>query len=142
MITDNIRLNYMDTMNPSIDNFIGECEIAGIDIENPELMGGLFKKIFKRIRKRIREKRARKSGNNRYSLSIPSGKMTYNPKTGFQILTPDTNMSINPAATYTNTATTNSGKINIPGIGDVPIIAVASLPLLIYALIQKKNKKK
>ena len=152
MVND-YNIQNIKRLTPTIDQVLHEAEIMGYDIESPEFMGGPFLKLAKRIAKRIRERRAkRKAGGSSgsYSVSTPVGSVSYNQQSGLQFLNPQQPGFSQQQQQYPGSpGVMNQGmmpgsgqNINVPGIGNVPLIAVIGVPLLLFAMMNKKNKKK
>ena len=145
MIND-YNIQNMKRLTPTIDQVLHEAEIMGYDTTDPDFMAGPFLKLFKRIGKRIRERRAKRSGSTgNYSISTPGGSVSYNQQSGLQFLNPQTGLpqsSVPGVPGVMNQSMIPGGQnINIPGLGQVPLIAVVGVPLLLFAIMNKKKKK-
>ena len=140
------NLENLQRLNPSIDQVLHEAEIMGYDTSHPEFMGKFFKKIFKKIKKRIRKARKRKRGgkSKRYSVSTPTGQLSYAPGEGVQFMSPQGQAQFSQTGTYPGMVPggglpMQQSGFNIPGMGNIPPAALIGVPLLLYALMQKKK---
>lgn len=146
MIND-YNIQNMKRLTPTIDQVIHEAEIMGYDTTDPDFMAGPFRKLFARIRARIQERRAKRSGgSDNYSISTPAGSVSYSQQSGLQFLNPQTGLPQTgvPGAVpgaMTQSMIPGGQNINIPGLGQIPLIAVIGVPLLLFAIMNKKKKK-
>lgn len=79
----------------AIDETLTEAELMGEDIDDPELMGGFFKRVIGKIRDRIRARRAARQAAptpapaepESYAVSTPYGQVRYD-QGGLQVIRP------------------------------------------------------
>ncbi|NOR85654.1 hypothetical protein GQ473_06060 [archaeon] len=148
-MTNDYNIENMKRLTPTIDQVIHQAEIMGYDTSDPDFMAGPFRKLFKRIVTRVRERRAKRKaggGGGNYSVSTPAGSISYSQQGGLQFLNPQTgqieNRTVPGMPGTMNQSMMPSGQnINIPGLGNVPLIAVVGVPLLLFAIMNKKKKK-
>lgn len=132
-----------DDLVSLVDTEIENAELMGYDIENPEVMGGIFKKLFTKIKKEIKYKKRKKaeaaSGTRaattdqpqNFSLNTPFGTGQYTKGSGFSFLKPQTGTGITPQQnTNIMDTVTRNPAILIGGIA------------IVYLLMQKKSGKK
>ena len=121
----------------AIDSLINRAELMGYDTTDPELMGGLIKKLVKRIKKRIAAKKKKGGSGGTYSISTPTGTVSVGAG-GVQLTRP----------AGTGTGTTMPLSIQQPGMQQAGIMGMIqekpyllAIPALAMALIMAKKKK-
>lgn len=124
----------MDLMVDDMD-LMGYCE--------PELMGGLIKKLIKKIKKRIKAKKIKGKSSGNYSISTPSGTVSIGPQ-GVNVLRPagmvtpgmqQISPSMVPATTIQRGGLLDTFKEN-PAMLAIPAAA------LLFIAMSKKQKSK
>lgn len=126
-----------------IMGMVDDAELMGIDINDPEMMGGLIQNVIKKISTAVRKKREERQKNNSaapaFSLSTPQGVASIGPGgvqwTGTQNI-PIGNTGLQIAPVQQQETILDKVKSN------PALLGLAALPFLFIMMNNRKRSEK